>query len=120
MTLQCVVVFISADNITIVQPTVWSRDGMPVQVTNANGTFLIPNHNLMFNPTTGGLTDLVITNVTLDDDNTLYTCTVTGSTVTSSVVLSVTGTYYKYHIEDNFARFLFLLRMNLHSTECDR
>ena len=101
MTLQCVIVLISADNITIVQPTVWTRNGMPVQVTNSNGTSLIPNHNLMFNPTTGGLTDLVITNFTLDDNNTLYICTATGATITSSVVLNVTGNNkYHYVIED--------------------
>ena len=45
----------------------------------------------MFNFTTGGFTDLVITNVTLEDDNTVYTCTAIGSTITSSVVLNVTG-----------------------------
>ena len=91
VTLQCVVAINNPDNTVIVQPTVWSRDGMSVQVTNASGYFLISNHNIMFNSTTGGFTDLVITNVTLEDDNTVYTCTATGASITSSVVLSVTG-----------------------------
>ena len=81
VTLQCVLVINNPDNTTTVQPIVWSRDGMPVQVTNASGSFLIPNHNPTFNSTTGGFTDLVITNVTLEDDNTVYTCTATGATI---------------------------------------
>ena len=79
---------------------------MPVQVTNTSGRFLLPNHNIMFNFTTGGFTVLVITNVTLDDNNTVYTCAATGAVITSSIVLNVTGNN-KYHIEDYFARFLF-------------
>ena len=66
---------------------------MPVQVTNASGSFLIPNHDIVFDSTTGGFTDLVITNVTLEDNNTVYTCTATSATITSSVVLNVAGTY---------------------------
>ena len=54
----------------------------------ANGTF-IPNHRTMFNSITGGLTDLVITDVTLEDDNTVYTCSATGASIASSVVLNV-------------------------------
>ena len=91
VTLQCVIVIINPDNTTTVQLIVWSRDGIPVIVTNASGNFLIPNHNPTFNSTTGGFTDLVITNVTLDDNNTTYTCTAIGATMTSSVVLNVTG-----------------------------
>ena len=51
----------------------------------------IPNHRVVFNSTTGTFTDLVITNVTLEDDNTVYNCAATGATITSSVVLNVTG-----------------------------
>ena len=91
VTLQCVVVYINPDNTVTVQSTVWSRDGMPIEVTNASGYFFIPNHNLTFNSITGGFTDLVVTNVTLEDDNTVYTCTATGTPITSSVVLNVTG-----------------------------
>ena len=91
VTLQCVIVIINPDNTVTVLSTVWSRDGMPVQVTNTSGRFFIPNHNIMFNSTTGGSTDLVITNVTLEDSNTVYTCTTIGATITSSVVLNVTG-----------------------------
>ena len=84
MTLQCVIVLINPnDNTTIVQPSVRIRSGVLATT--------IPNHRLVFNSTTGGFTDLVITNVTLADDNTVYTCTDTGGTITSNVVLSVTG-----------------------------
>ena len=93
MTLQCVIIQINPDNSTAVQNTVWTRDGMPVQVTNASGSFLIPNHSIEFNSTTGAFTDLVITNVTLDD-NTVYTCSAASATITSSVVLNVAGKLY--------------------------
>ena len=87
VTLQCVVVFINPDNTVIVQSTVWSRNinGMITPITT------IPNHRVVFNSTTGAFTDLVITNVTLEDDNTVYSCSATGATITSSVVLNVTG-----------------------------
>ena len=87
VTLQCVVVLNNPDNTVTVQPTVWSRNinGMITPVTT------IPNHRVVFNSTTGVFTDLVITNVTLEDDNTEYTCTATGATITSNVVLNVIG-----------------------------
>ena len=88
MTLQCVIVFNLNDNTIIVQVSLWTRNG--VLATN------IPNHILVFNSTTGGLTDLVITNVTLEDDNTVYTCSDNGVTITSRVVLSITGNYCMY------------------------
>ena len=102
MTLQCVIVFISPnDNATIVQPSVWIRNGL---LANA-----IPNHRLVFNSTTGGLTDLVITNVTLADNNTVYTCTDTIATIASSVVLNVTGNYCVYillYVRMYYSRYL--------------
>ena len=82
--LQCVILLI-IDNATTVQPSVWTRNGVLATA--------ITNHRLVFNSTTGGFTDLVITNVTLADDNTVYTCTDTSVTITSSVVLNVTGIY---------------------------
>ena len=91
MTLQCVIIQINPDNRTTVQNAVWTRNGMPVQVANASGNFFIPNHSIVFNSTTGAITDLVITDVTLDDDNTVYTCTATGASITSSIVLNVSG-----------------------------
>ena len=94
MTLQCVIIFTTPDNRTFVQNTVWSRNGISVQVTNTSGSFFIPNHSTVFNSTTGAFTDLVITDVTLEDDNIAYTCTATGTTITSSVVLNVTGKLY--------------------------
>ena len=67
---------------------------MPVIVTNASGTFFIPNRSTEFNSTTGAFTDLVITDVTLEDDNSVYTCTATGASIASSVVLNVSGKLY--------------------------
>ena len=62
---------------------------MPVEASNASGVFFISNHNTVFNSTTGGVTDLVITDVTLDDNNTVYSCAAIGSIVFSSIVLNV-------------------------------
>jgi len=89
VTLQCMIIF----NGNFVQSNVWSRNGMPVTVTNSSGTFNIPNHNVSFSTTTGLITDLVITNVSLDDDNVVYTCTATGANIFSSLKLNVTGMY---------------------------
>ena len=57
------------------------------------GNDFIPNHNQnsILNSTTGGFTDLVITDVTLEDDNTVYTCNSSDDSITSSVVLNVLG-----------------------------
>ena len=60
-----------------------------------NGSF-IPNHSTVFNSTTGGVTDLVITDVGEEDNNTVYSCTTVSSTITSSVVLNVTGNINSY------------------------
>ena len=98
VTLQCAVVRINPDNTTIVLDSVWSRDGMSLEVTNTSGSFFIPNHNPTFNSITGGFTDLVITNITLDDNNIPYTCTATGTSMTSSVVLNVTGNNMHTHV----------------------
>ena len=67
---------------------------MPVRVTNTSGSFFIPNHSTQFNSTTRAFTDLVITDVTLEDDNIVYTCTAVVATITSFVVLNVTGKLY--------------------------
>ena len=87
VTLQCEIVLI-IDNATTVQPSVWTRNG--VLATN------ISNHRQVFNSTTGRFTDLLITNVTLADDNNVYTCTDTSATSTSILVLNVTGTFNFY------------------------
>ena len=91
VTLQCVIVLNNPDNTTTVQFSVWSRapDGTPAN--------LLPNHGVLFNSTTGGFTDLVITNATLED-NTVYTCSSTGATITSSIVLNVTGNNMHTHV----------------------
>ena len=91
VTLQCVVV-ISFDNTTTVRDSVWGRNATISTQTP------IPNHRVVFNSTTGAFTDLVITNVTLEDDNTVYTCSATGATITSSVVLNVTGNNTYVHM----------------------
>ena len=85
VTLQCGVVFNGFP-----RDSVWFRNGTPVRVSNN----FLPNHNQIFNSTTGALTDLVITNVAMEDDNTVYTCNSTGDSITSSVVLNVSGKLY--------------------------
>ena len=92
MTLHCVIVINNPDNTVTVQSTAWSRDGMPVQVNNASGSFLIPNHNQVFNSTTGGFTDLMITNVSLED-NTVYSCSATSATVEEFADKKLTGDF---------------------------
>ena len=83
VTLQCRVVF--SDN---PRDSVWFRNGRGVRV----GNDFIPNHNQIF--IAGAFTDLVITDVTLEDDNTVYTCNSTDDSITSSVVLNVSGKFY--------------------------
>ena len=90
VTLQCVIVLNNPDNTTTVQSTVWSRN-ISGTVTTVSTQTPIPNHRVMFNSTTGAFTDLVITNVTLEDDNTVYSCSATSAAITSSVVLNVIG-----------------------------
>ena len=96
VTLQCVIIQTNPNNMTVVTTTIWSRNGMPVQVNNGSGNFFIPNHSTVFNSTTGAITDLVITDVTLEDDNTVYTCTSASASMTSSLVLNVTGSNCTY------------------------
>ena len=88
VTLQCVIVFISANNMTTARDSVWTipPDGIPAT--------RLPNHRVVSNTTTGVSTNLVITNVTLEDHNTTYNCGDSGNTITSSVVLNVTGKFY--------------------------
>jgi len=82
VTLQCVI----------------ERNGVPADlVWRRNGTFVDPNvltdHQIVFNSTYNANTDLVITNIGLEDDNTEYQCTVpnNGIILNSSIVLNVTG-----------------------------
>ena len=86
VTLQCRIVFSDFP-----RDSIWFRNGEEVVVNN---TAIIPNHNVIINSTTGAHTDLVITNVALEDNNTVYTCTDIGVTITSSVVLNVSGSLY--------------------------
>ena len=90
VTLQCRVVFNDFP-----RDSVWYRNGTPVEVNNND---FIPNHNVITNSTTGALTDLMITDVTLEDDNTLYTCTATGDSINSSVVLNVSGKHVHVNV----------------------
>ena len=75
----------------IVQSNVWSRNGMPVRLSN--GSF-IPNHNQTFNYTIGEFTDLVITDVRLEDNSTWYSCTADGLPHIGTTGLFVTGKRY--------------------------
>ena len=89
VTLQCRVVFND-----FLRDSVWFRNGTPVRV----GNDFIPNHNQTLNSITGSFTDLVITDVTLGDNNTVYTCNSTGDSITSSVVLNVSGKYVHINV----------------------
>ena len=96
VTLQCRVVFNDSP-----RDTVWYRNGTEVRLM---GNDFILNHDVVFNSTTGVRTDLVITNITLEDDNTVYTCNNTDDSITSSVVLNVSGKYV--HLND----YLFVVK----------
>ena len=89
VTLQCRIVFSDSP-----RDSVWYRNEAPVQ--RGNNDF-IPNHIVVFNSTTGVFTDLVITNVTMEDDNTVYTCSSSDDSITSSVVLNVSGKYVHFN-----------------------
>ena len=97
----CYNVKLHADNTTTVRDSVWTiaPDGIPAAS--------LPNHRLVINSITGAFTDLVITNVTLEDNNTVYTCSDgNGITITSSVVLNVTGNNIHTHV--NIHRYVYL------------
>ena len=92
VTLHCVIILTNSDNTTTVRDNLWSRNisGMVTAIRTLTPT---PNHRQVFNATTGVFSDLMITNVTLEDNNAEYICTATGATITSSVVLNVTGKF---------------------------
>ena len=85
-------VFISADDAVTVQSSVWT--------IAPDGTLAasLPNHIVVFNSTTGVVNDLVIINVTLEDDNTVYNCADPIAIISSSVVLNVTGNNMHTHV----------------------
>ena len=89
VTLHCVIILTNPDNTITVRDNLWSRN-ISGMVTAIN-TVTLPNHRVVFNSTTGVFSDLMITNVTLEDNNVVYTCSATGATIISSVVLNVTG-----------------------------
>jgi len=66
---------------------IWRRNGILVDPN------ILTNHQFKFNSTYNANTDLVITNVSLQDDNTEYECTTTTGDINSSIVLNVTGQY---------------------------
>jgi len=85
VTLQCVIL----------------RNGVPVDlIWRRNGTLvdsnILTNHRSVFNSTYNANTDLVITNVSLEDDNAEYECTTISSGITSSLVLNVKGNTLYY------------------------
>ena len=108
VTLQCRVVFNDSP-----RDSVWFRNGTAVRV----GNDFLPNHNQIFNSTTGARTDLVITGVTLEDDYTVYNCNSTDDSITSSVVLNVSGKlyvciYYVYILSDARQHIIFPLNVS--------
>jgi len=80
VTLQCVIL----RNGVPVDPD-WRRNGTIVD------TNVLTNHSIVFSSTYYANTDLMITNVSLEDDNTEYSCTRENSDISSSIVLNVTG-----------------------------
>ena len=81
VTLQCVIL----------------RNGAPVDISwRRNGTIVdtnvLANHNTLFNITFNAVTDLLITDVTLQDNNVQYSCSDNDNNINSSVVLNVTST----------------------------
>jgi len=79
-TLQCVIL----RNGVPVDPY-WRRNGTVVD------TSVLTNHHYLFNYIYNAFTDLVITNVSLENANTEYECSAAASGITSSIVLNVTG-----------------------------
>ena len=80
VTLQCVIL---RNEIPV--DIVWRRNGTAVDPN------VLTNHQFVFNLTYNANTDLVITNVDLEDDNIEYECTTATNDVTSSIVLNVAG-----------------------------
>ena len=80
VTLQCVIL----RNGVAVDP-LWRRNGTLVD------TNVLTNHQIVFNSAYNAITDLVITNVTLEDDNIKYECSDRNRNINSLLVLNVTG-----------------------------
>jgi len=64
---------------------VWRKNQMLI------ATKILKNHHLQYNSDYNANTDIVITYVTLEDDNLAYECTAENNNITSSLVLNVTG-----------------------------
>ena len=90
VTLQCTVVFTHSNNVSDFEAATWQRNGTVATQS--------PNHNSVYN---GEVTNLEITNVRLEDDNTVYTCISSDRNITSSVVLNVTGNMHTYTVHVN-------------------
>jgi len=80
VTLQCVIL---RNGVAV--DLLWRRNGTLVDSN------VLTNHHYAFNSTYNAFTDLVITNVSLEDDNTEYECSASISFIASSIVLNVTG-----------------------------
>ena len=64
----------------------WNRNDTLVSAQNNT-----PNHFIQFNSNGQGLTDLIITDIGLEDNNTLYTCLHSSIPNNDSVLLVVEG-----------------------------
>ena len=104
VTLQCVIL----------------RNGVPVDIRwRRNGTLVdtnvLTNHDTVFNNTFNALTDLVITNVTLQDNNVQYSCSDITNNIVSSVVLNVTGRVIcKY----TYVLYVYTMYVRVYSSLC--
>ena len=76
----------------------WNRNDTLVSIQNNT-----PDHFIQFNSDGQGLTDLIITNIGLEDNNTLYTCFNDNIPNNDSVLLLVEGMYmYVSHCGPKF------------------
>jgi len=83
ITLRCRAVFSGFPTVSS-----WNRNDTLVDAQNNT-----PNHFIQFNSDGQGLTDLIITNIGLEDNNTLYTCFSDNIPNNASVLLVVEGMY---------------------------
>ena len=81
VTLRCRAVF--NNRLTVAE---WNRND-----TGVNAQNMTQNHFFSFDSDGQGLTDLIIINIGLDDNNTLYTCTDSNIPNNDSVLLLVEG-----------------------------
>ena len=96
-TFNCTVeVFISGGVGFVITNSIWRRDGVIITDSTPHHTLLRTQHGLQ--PV---VTGLIVDNVTLDDNNTVYSCTTDGALdheFNSSVTLNVLRSKYTSYV----------------------